>query len=447
MQAERWERIKQVYNSALRIEPQQREAFLDEACAGDEWLRREIEQLLAQGSQADGFLESPALEIAARAIAVEEQGSELAGRALLHYRVIEKIGEGGMGVVYRARDERLQRDVAIKVLAGAALPNERARTQLLREARAAAALNHPNICTVHEAGNADGHAYVAMELVEGKSVSALLEQGPLSFEHTVRYGVQLADALAHAHPRGIVHRDLKSANVVVNREGRAKVLDFGLAKRLDVRAWNEITRSQATETAPGMVAGTLAYMAPEQLRGEAADVRSDIWSLGVVLYEMAAGVRPFRGRTWSELSSAILNEGPAPLPGRASGALWAVIGRCLEKNPQRRYQTADDARAALDALQTGSASLWATWSSMPPRRRLLGLAVLPPILAALLAAVHPAWFRQALGKGPPRVRTVAVLPLEDLTPGSQEGYLAEGLHEALITDLHRLNGLRVIARP
>jgi serine/threonine protein kinase len=333
------------------------------------------------------------------------------GQKLGHYEIVTKLGAGGMGEVYRARDTRLERDVAIKVLPVAALSDEAARARLLREARAAAGLNHPHICTIYEVGEAEGQAYIAMELVEGQPLSDSVSAGPLPGAQVLRYALQIAGALAHAHERGVVHRDLKSANVVLTPDGRAKVLDFGLAKRLTGDESEAATRSQPSLTRPGAIVGTLAYMAPEQLRGEPADARSDIWALGVVLYEMAAGNRPFRGPTGFVLSSAILNQAPAPLPAGVAGELQAVIERCLEKEPARRYQRAGEVRAALEAIQSGT--------------------------------VDRAELKRAqLGK-----RRLAVLPFENLSGDAGQDYFVEGTHEGLITDLARLSGLRVIARP
>ena len=202
------------------------------------------------------------------------------GQQLAHFRLVDKIGEGGMGVVYKAHDERLDRDVAIKVLPAESLGDPASRSRLLREARTASKLNHPHICTIHEVGEAEGQAYIAMELVEGRTLSELLAGGALLLGKVLRYGLHLADALAHAHERGVVHRDLKSANIVITPEGRAKVLDFGLARRLSEEDLAEATtKTQDSLSLPGKIVGTLAYMAPEQLRGQPADERSDIWAL------------------------------------------------------------------------------------------------------------------------------------------------------------------------
>jgi serine/threonine protein kinase len=225
------------------------------------------------------------------------------GQVLGHCRVVAKIGEGGMGVVYRAHDEVLHRDVALKVVNKGAGLDASASQNLLHEARASSSLAHPNICTIYEVGETEGDLYIVMELVEGKSLCAMSGGGGLPAESVLRYGVQIASALARAHDRGIVHRDLKTANIVVTSDGLAKVLDFGLARRVESGLFEGSTRSfEAMENAPS-VGGTLPYMAPEVLRGEAADYRSDLWALGVVLYEAASGRLPFGGRTGFEISS------------------------------------------------------------------------------------------------------------------------------------------------
>lgn len=252
-------------------------------------------------------------------------------KLLGHYRILSKLGEGGMGVVYRARDQVLQRDVALKFF-GKRLAVE-AREVLLREARAASALSHPNICTVHEVGEADGEFYIVMELIEGKSLSDSIGHGGLPYESVMRYGAQIAGALTHAHGRNIVHRDLKSSNIIVTPEGLVKVLDFGLAQRLAAaEAQDEGTRTIDSLESVATTGGTLSYMSPEVLRGEPADHRSDLWALGVVLYEASAGQVPFHGRTTFEVSSAILHEPPPPLSARTPPGLSSIIQRAWRKN-------------------------------------------------------------------------------------------------------------------
>ncbi len=371
------------------------------------------------------------------------------GKTLGHYEIVGKIGAGGMGEVYRAHDPRLDREVAVKVLPSDTLTDDSARARLVREARMASKLNHPNICTVHDVGEAQGQTYIAMELVEGDSLASLLARGALPLEQILLYGSQVADALAHAHQRGVVHRDLKSANIVITPEGRAKVLDFGLAKRIEGEALAEATTlSTDLLTSPGTVAGTLAYMAPEQLQGKPADERSDIWALGVVLYEMAAGNRPFHGQTGFELSASILEKPLPPLPAATPPALASVIERCLAKEPGHRYQRASELRAALEAIREGQSHSWAGLRYTLKRRRMVAAAVLAVAVAVMTAVVvlKPSWFGFSVGTT--KVRSLAVLPLENLSGDPEQEYLADGVHEALITELAKLSGFgRVIARP
>jgi serine/threonine protein kinase len=276
------------------------------------------------------------------------------GQVLGHCRVTAKIGEGGMGVVYRAYDELLHRDVAVKVVKKDAQVDAATGQNLLHEARASSSLSHPNICTIHDVGETDGDLYIVMELVEGKSLHAMSAGVGLPPESVLRYGVQIASALARAHDRGIVHRDLKTANIVVTSDGLVKVLDFGLAKRVGGGVLDAPTMSFSTLQGASSVSGTLPYMAPEILRGDTADERSDLWALGVVLYEVASGHLPFEGRTGFEISSAIMREIPKPLGPPVPPGLWAIIQRCLIKEPIQRYQRASEIQAALEAVQSGA---------------------------------------------------------------------------------------------
>ena len=276
------------------------------------------------------------------------------GQILGHCRVVAKIGEGGMGVVYRAYDEVLHRDVALKVVKKDARLDASSSQRLLHEARASSALAHPNICTIYEVAENEGELYIVMELVEGKTLAEMSAAGGLPPESVLRYAVQIASALARAHDRGIVHRDLKTANIVITTEGLVKVLDFGLAKQVGGGILEGPTRSFATIDNASSVSGTLPYMAPEILRGEIADHRSDLWALGIVLYEAVSGRLPFAGRTGFEISSAIMREIPAPLGPPVPPGLWAIIQRCLTKEPLQRYQRAGEVQAALEAIQSAS---------------------------------------------------------------------------------------------
>ncbi len=391
-------------------------------------------------------------------MATNGDAADLVGRTLGPFRVVAEIGAGGMGVVYRARDERLGRDVALKVLPASALADPDARTRLLGEARTASALNHPHICTVHEVGEADGRIFIALELVDGQPLSAVIPPGGLPAETVVRLGTQIADALGHAHEHGVVHRDLKTANVMVTADGRAKILDFGLATHGPTEL-SEVTRSQVSLAGGGEIAGTLPFMAPEVLRGERADSRSDVWALGVVLYEMASGGRPFAGDTGFELTSAILRDPPPPMPANVPPGLQAIVRRCLSKPPAERYRRAGEVRAALEAVGLGLSS-----PVVPPparqdvarppaaleRRRGVGRIAL--VSAGVVAAGALAWLgagalhRRGGDGAAPTIRSIAVLPLVNMSPDRSDDYFAEGMTEALTSSLAQIRALRVTSR-
>ncbi len=298
------------------------------------------------------------------------------GTTLSHYRITEKLGEGGMGVVYGAEDTQLKRKVALKVIGEGMLADPTARARLVREAQMASALNHPNICTVYEAGESEGQAYISMELVEGRPLRNLIPAGGLPREELISYVLQIAEALAHSHDGGIVHRDLKSSNVIVTPEGRVKVLDFGLAKRRVEASDGEDAAPTVTEslTRAGAIVGTLSYMSPETLRGEPALPSSDIWSFGVLLYEMATGRLPFQGQSLFDLTAAVLR-GPVPsLPAGIDAGLAAVIHRCLAKHAGQRYQRGGEAKAAIEMIEAPSSVAEPRRSPLLNRRRWLWTA-------------------------------------------------------------------------
>jgi tetratricopeptide (TPR) repeat protein len=272
-------------------------------------------------------------------------GVTFAGR----YRIIEKLGKGGMGLVYKAEDLKLKRTVALKFLLPDLGIDPGGRERLIREAQTASALNHPNICTIYEAGEENGDSYIVMEYIEGRSLHLMIPSRGLPVNDVMRYAIQIVDGLQHAHARGVIHRDLKPANVAITSEGRAKILDFGLAKRLRDEDLQDLTRSQLSLTDKGVIAGTLPYLAPEVLQGHPADARGDIWALGIILYVMVSGKLPFEGQTGYELTTAILRDAPAALPARISLGLRTVIHKCLEKDLEKRYQTAQDVGSVLQA--------------------------------------------------------------------------------------------------
>ncbi len=362
------------------------------------------------------------------------------------YEVVGLLGAGAMGEVYRARDTKLTREVALKVLPVGSLDNPTARARLVREARLAASLNHPSICTVHDVDESDGRLYIGMELVAGRPIAELIPKDGLAVDQVLRYGEQIADALAHAHERGIVHRDLKGANALVTADGRVKVLDFGLATR-----WGgdleDLTRTAASLDSPGVVAGTLPYMAPEALRGEGADPRSDVWSLGVLLYEMASGHRPFRGATGVDTTSSILRDPPPPLPAHVGSGLRAIIEQCLLKEPARRYSDGAQVRAALAAVRSTSHSV-AIAPMRPTGRRRMAVMAAVAALAAVAAAVFAtmSWRDSLRPSSTGEIRSLAVLPLANLSGDAAQDYLADGFTEELFARLSKLPNLSVTAR-
>jgi serine/threonine-protein kinase len=355
-----------------------------------------------------------------------------------------------MGVVYRARDPRLERIVAIKLLTGGGLDERTQRENLLREARTASALNHPNVCHIYEVGEAGGESFIVMEFVEGKTLASLIPADGLPVEAVIRNGLQVAEALAHAHQRGIIHRDLKAQNVMVTPEGRVKVLDFGLARRVLDPEMAEATQSRAELSLAGAIAGTLHVLSPEVLRGDPADSRSDVWALGVLLYELASGRRPFTGTTGYELTSAILNSSPPPLPPHVPPALRTVIQRCLAKEPSQRYERAGEVRAALEAVSSDSAGAAAV--PTPPEKAGAGqrraLLVAGACTAALFLVAAVVGIRKWSSGGTHQsdaeaVRSLAILPFKILSPGEDFDYFGIGLTDTMITRVSQIGAVTV----
>jgi len=375
------------------------------------------------------------------------------GQRFSHYVIEQKLGEGGMGVVYRARDEKLQRDVALKFLGTLPTGSSASHERALQEARAISALNHPNICTVYEVGELDGRPFIAMEYVEGRSLSLEIPSVGLSLDQVERYGMQLADALAHAHSRGVVHRDLKAANVIITPSGRLKVLDFGISRRVEPGKTTDdgTTVVDASWESQHTFTGTLPYIAPEILKGQEADVRSDIWSLGVLLYEMASGHRPFRGTTGFELSAAILHERPPQITPSLPPVLQSVIEKCLDKDPGQRYQSAGEVRAALEAASTASRTHDIVPEPVATKplfsaRNLLLLCLLLGLSGGLLYLLNGKAKRKPAPPLPGAIQSAAVLPLDNLSGDASQDYFADGMTDALITELSQIRKLRIISR-
>jgi serine/threonine protein kinase/Flp pilus assembly protein TadD len=355
MKPEHWQRIEQLCQSTLDRPESERAVFLDEACAGDEALRREVDSLLKHQATAKQFIESPALEVAAK-IAAAEQSRSLVGQQLSHYRIVSFLGAGGMGEVYLAQDASLGRPIALKLLPALFTQDGERLLRLEQEARAASALNHPNIITIYEIGEVDGTHFIATEFIEGRTLRELLARERLKLTEALEIVVQVASALVAAHAAGVVHRDIKPENIMVRSDGYVKVLDFGLAKLIEAKPATidpQAHARQQVSTEPGMVLGTFRYMSPEQARGLKVDVRSDLFSLGVVLYEMIAGRAPFVGGTSSDVLAAILEREPPPLARYAPevpAELEWILMKALRKERKERYQTAKDLQLDLKSL-------------------------------------------------------------------------------------------------
>jgi len=375
--------------------------------------------------------------------------AELApGSRLGPYEILGPLGSGGMGQVYRARDTRLQREVAIKVLSSSLLSDESAHARFHKEALALAKLKHPNVAHIYDLIGAEGADALVMELVEGASLGERLREGPLPGGEVLRLGVQLADGLSAAHAEGVIHCDLKPANLKLTKSGDLKILDFGIAK-LRLTAAGDASALETFTSTKKEVAGTLPYMAPEQLRAERVDGRTDIWSAGVVLCEMATGSRPFKEDVPARLTDAILHAEP-DFSGEAaaSDGLREVVRTCLRKSPEMRYPTAADLKAGLERLRTGTSTVVST-GPPPPRPRgfplaasLLGaLAVLALLLVADVGKLRSRW-----SKGSARIDSLAVLPLANLSKDPEQEYFADGMTEAVITELSRIRALKVISR-
>jgi serine/threonine protein kinase/TolB-like protein/Tfp pilus assembly protein PilF len=460
MTPERWQKIRELFHGALERNAEERAAYLNAACAMDPSLRPEVEQLISLDEQADGFLEptQPTLP------SPNSQPVLQPGQRVGHYRIIDAIGRGGMGVVYKAEDSKLGRQVALKFLPATVADDAQALERFRREARAASALNHPNVCTIHAIEEDEGRPFIVMELLNGQTLAAYIAGRPLPTARLRELSVQIADALQAAHQQGIIHRDIKPGNIFVTDRGQAKILDFGLAR---INAAPETTTDgfhfatssaldggSSSLTKPGRVMGTMPYVSPEQLRGEQPDSRSDLFSFGKVLYEMATGRSAFSGTPEAAVDAILHREPPSPLlsnPGLPA-ELDRIVTKALEKNRELRYQSAAEMKA--DLMRIGEAAKLpgevitarGKWHKVRPWVTASTMAVL--LTVAVVAVLWKTAKRPEPAKAEalPQVTSIAVLPLENLSHDPEQEYLADGITAELITNLSNVGSVRVIAR-
>jgi eukaryotic-like serine/threonine-protein kinase len=459
MKPERWKRVDALLSAALELNWEQRAAFLAQECAGDEELQRHVQALLKAHQAASSFLETPPSD-AAGALAQNHPARSLddttvsanlgsshafVGRVLSHYRLEQLLGTGGMGLVYRATDLKLGRAVAIKLLSRHLAADEKAKARFLREARAASALDNPNIGVIYEIGEQDNELFIAMALYEGETLKQRLERGAVPLEQGIQLLRELAFGLEAAHGAGIVHRDIKPANVMLTKAGGVKILDFGLAKFASDTAAQTMTQT-------GQAVGTLLYMSPEQLKGESVDSRTDLWALGIVAYELFSGVCPFKADSHAATAARILNDEPASLAATPGVPDWLadLVAKLLRKNPAGRLQSATDLLNRLNDLSAegktppcGRPALTKATRRSYLLRTLLLAAVALVVSSIVLVGNWRRWFGSG---GPPAIRAVAVLPLTNLSGDPGQEYLADGITEELITDLAKISALKVISR-
>src|SRR5437660_425911 len=447
--------IEEIYRTALDQEPDQIRAFLDTACEVDEVLRRKVEALLASRERAGNFIETSAVGLATRIIQ-NQQADSLVGRTISHYKISKRIGTGGMGDVYLATDMTAGRKAALKLLPERFTGDAERLKRFQQEAHAVVGLNHPNILTVYEIGEDHSTHYIASELIEGETLRQRLMRGRMELREGVDIAIQVASALAVAHETGIVHRDIKPENIMLRPDGYVKVLDFGIAKLAEQEVPVTLAEEEAVllvETHLGVILGTVSYMSPEQARGAPVDKGTDIWSLGVVLYEMVTGHAPFAGDTPGETMSSILEKEPPLLANylaHTPAELQQIISKTLRKEREERYQSAHELLEALQSLRRSmefKAALerstkppsWLRWTRSPIA------SVLLLLIAALALALPFYWNRNRTLSSIPE-KSIAVLPFENFSDNKENSYFAAGIQDDVLTSLAKIHELKVISR-
>ena len=492
MTPERWQQIDQLFHAAIVYEPAQRADFLVRACDGDESLRLEVESLVSSHQEAESFIETPPGDLAAGLLHSHGPAFQ-PGQQIENYRIVRQLGAGGMGEVYLADDLRLKRKVALKLLPPHFTVNPDRVSRFEREARAASALNHPNILTIYEIGQTNDAHFIATEFVDGKTLRQLINEKPFTLSETLNVAIQVADALAGAHAAGIIHRDIKPENIMVRQDGYVKVLDFGLAKLTELHASDsDLESSTLLQSNPGLIMGTVQYMSPEQARGKKVDAGTDIWSIGIVLYELLSGQVPFSGDTASHVMVSLMEDALPPLTDHAivPAELDRIVTRALRKNQKERYQTAMQLARELKNLKrelqvearlkgivdvvpsrtTGAQSPLANRSATGTvtlqsqrtftrstssaeylfnqiKRYKRSALLAGAAVTVAVAAVGYVYFTR--GKSPvaidEAIDSVAVLPFVNVNNDPNTEYLSDGISDSVISRLTRLPNLRVIS--
>src|SRR5213595_255530 len=450
----RFQAIEEIFRAALDHQPDQISTFLDTACGGDEVLRRKVEALLASRERAADFIETSAVDLATRIIQ-NGQADSLVGQTIGHYKISEPIGTGGMGEVYLATDVIAGRKAALKLLPLRFTGDTGRLNRFQHEAHAVVALNHPNILTVYEIGEDHSIHYIASELIEGETLRDRLARGRMPLSEAVDVAIQVESALAAAHEAGIVHRDIKPENIMLRPDGYVKVLDFGIAKLAEQELPTTMPRDEAlllVETNLGSVLGTVRYMSPEQAFGAQVDKSTDIWSLGVVLYEMVTGHTPFTGDTPREVMSSILEKEPPQLTtyvAHIPAELQQIVSKTLRKDREERYRSAHDLLEALKGLRHKlevEAELYPSTATPSWLRWTRSTALVLGLLVAAMAVAVPFYWHRNLTTSSPPEKSIAVLPFLDLSETKDQEYFCDGMSEEILEALAKVEGLRVVAR-